>query len=118
MSRMDKRTRRSYTEGQSRSTFKGSRNNIEGAFLVHINDIWENTDLTIRLFADVCTIYRKIVHNTNIERMHIDLDTLGELEVENVMKINQGKSKAIRPPRMSPYLVAVGGLRSRGGGAP
>ena len=55
-----------------------------------------NTDSKIRLFADDCIIYRKIVNNTDVEGLQKDLDTLGEWAVENAMKINPGKSKAIR----------------------
>jgi hypothetical protein len=55
-----------------------------------------NTDSTIRLFADDCTIYKKIINNTDVKRLQIDLDTLGGLAVENAMKINPGKSKARR----------------------
>jgi hypothetical protein len=65
-------------------------------FLAYINDIWMNTDKTIRFFADDCIIYSKNVNDTDAERLQMDLDTLGEWAVENAMKINPGKSKAIR----------------------
>jgi hypothetical protein len=55
-----------------------------------------NIDSTIRLFADDCIICRKIVKNTDAEGLQKDLYTLGEWAVENAMKINPGKSKAIR----------------------
>ena len=29
-------------------------------FLAYVNDIWRNIESTIRLFADVCVIYKKI----------------------------------------------------------
>ena len=51
---------------------------------------------TIRLFADDCVIYRKIIHNADMGKLQKDLDRLGEWAVENVMKINPSKSKAIR----------------------
>ena len=50
---------------------------------------------TIRLFADDCVIYRKIIHNADMENLQY-LDKLGEWAVENAMKINRSKSKAIR----------------------
>ena len=51
----------------------------------------------MRLFADGCKIYRKITNKNDIENLHKDLDTLGgECVVENGMKINCGKYKAIR----------------------
>ena len=51
---------------------------------------------TIRLFADDCVIYRKIINNADIEKLQMDLDRLGEWAVGNAMKINPSKSKAIR----------------------
>jgi len=36
-----------------------------------------------------------------------DLDTMGEWAVENVMKINPGKSKAIRLPGLSLKIQSV-----------
>jgi len=30
-------------------------------FLAYVNDIWRNMESTIRLFADDCIIYRKII---------------------------------------------------------
>ena len=32
-------------------------------FLDYVNDIWRNMESTIRLFADDCVIYRKIINN-------------------------------------------------------
>ena len=51
---------------------------------------------TIRLFADDCVIYRKIINNADMEKLQKDLDRIGEWVVENVMKINPSKRKAIR----------------------
>ena len=51
---------------------------------------------TIRLFADNCVIYRKIINNTDMEKLQKELDRLREWAVENAMKINPRKSKAIR----------------------
>ena len=41
-------------------------------------------------------IYRKIINNADMEKLQKDLDRLGEWAVENAMKINPSKSKAIR----------------------
>jgi hypothetical protein len=65
-------------------------------FLVYVNDIWRNNDSTITLFGGKCVIYRKIANKNDIEKLQKNLDTLGERAVENRMKINPGKSKAIR----------------------
>ena len=55
-------------------------------FLVYVNDIWRKIDLSIRLFADNCIIYRKILNKNDIEKLQKELDTLGEWSVENEMK--------------------------------
>ena len=46
-------------------------------FLVYVNDIWRNIESTIRLFADDCVIYKKIINNGDIDRLQEDLDRLG-----------------------------------------
>jgi len=43
-----------------------------------------------------CIIYRKITNKKYIEKLPKVLDILGELVVENGMKINTSKIKAIR----------------------
>jgi len=65
-------------------------------FLAYVNNIWRNVESTIILFADDCVIYRKIINNADKEKLQKDLDRLGEWEVENAMKINPNKRKAIR----------------------
>ena len=65
-------------------------------FLAYVNGIWRNMESTIRLFADDCVIYRKLIFNADMEKLQKDLDMLGEWAVENAMKINPSKSKAIR----------------------
>ena len=35
-------------------------------FLAYVNDIWRNIDSKIRLFADDCIIYRKVVNNHDV----------------------------------------------------
>ena len=65
-------------------------------FLAYVNDIWRNMESTIRLSADDCIIYRKIINNAEMEKLQKDLDRIGEWAVENTKKINPSKSKAIR----------------------
>jgi len=64
-------------------------------FLAYVNDIWRNMESTIRLFADDCVIYRNIINNADMEKLQKCLDRLGEWAVENAMKINSSKSKAV-----------------------
>jgi len=49
----------------------------------------------IRLFAGDCIIYRKIIDSSDIDNLQTDLNRLGEWTVENEIKINPGKSKAV-----------------------
>jgi len=65
-------------------------------FLAYVNDIWRNIESTIRFFADDCVIYRKIIINEGLENLQKVLNRLGEWAVENAMKINPSKSKAVR----------------------
>jgi hypothetical protein len=46
-------------------------------------------------FADDSIIYRKIMNDSDMETLHIDLDRLGQWAVETVVKINPGKSNAV-----------------------
>jgi len=64
-------------------------------FLAYVNDIWRSMESNIRLFADDCVIYRKIINNADMEKLQKDLDRLGDWAVENAMKINPSKSKAV-----------------------
>jgi hypothetical protein len=67
-------------------------------FLAYVNDIWRGIYSDIRLFADDPIIYRKILdsNDTNdIGKLQRDLNRLGQWAVENDMKINLVKSKAV-----------------------
>jgi len=65
-------------------------------FLSYVNDIWRNNESNVWLFADDCAIYRKIMDRSDIDKLQKDLNRLGEWAVENEMKKNRGKSKAVR----------------------
>ena len=67
-------------------------------FLAYVNNIWRNIVSTIRLFADDCVIYRKMINNADIEKLQKDLDRLGEWAAENAMKINHVRQLALRGP--------------------
>jgi hypothetical protein len=64
-------------------------------FLACVNDIWRNIESTIRLFADDCIIYRKVINNKDIEKLQIELKRLGYWAFENDMIINPTKSKVV-----------------------
>ena len=57
--------------------------------------MWRNTESKIGLFTDDCIVYRKIMYSSDIYKLHMDLNRLGERVVENELKINLGKSKAV-----------------------
>ena len=63
---------------------------------MYVNDILRNNVSSNRLFADDCIVYRKITNTNDTEKLQNALDTLGEWAVENRVKTNPGKSKAIR----------------------
>ena len=62
-------------------------------FLAYVNDIWRGTESNIRLFADDCILYRKIMDSGDVDKLQTDLNRLGKWAVENEMKINPGKVK-------------------------
>jgi hypothetical protein len=64
-------------------------------FLAYVNNILRNTESNIRLFADNCVIYRKITDSRDIGKLQTDLNRLREWALQNKMKINPGKSKAM-----------------------
>jgi len=64
-------------------------------FLAYVNDIWRDIESKIRLFADDCIIYRKMLNIKDVEKLQADLDILGDWAEENEMKINPNKSKVL-----------------------
>jgi pantothenate kinase-related protein Tda10 len=52
-------------------------------------------EYNIRLFADYCTIYRKINDSSDIDKLQKDLNKLRKWALQNEIKINPGKSKAV-----------------------
>jgi hypothetical protein len=55
----------------------------------------ENIESKIRLFADDCVIYRKILNTKGAEKLQTDLDRLGDWAKGDEMKLNPNKSKAL-----------------------
>jgi hypothetical protein len=50
---------------------------------------------TIRLFADNCIIYRKIINNEDMEKLQIYLNRLGGCGFENELIIDPSGSKTV-----------------------
>jgi len=81
-------------------------------FLAYINDISTNIKSKIRLFADDCIIYRKILNIEDVEKLETDLDRQGEWAELNEMIINPNKSKALSFTRArikDPLNYSLGG---------
>src|SRR5215469_12947928 len=95
------RTQRVRVEGQLSEEVRVTSGVPQGSvlgpllFLAYVNDIGKNIESTIRLFADDCVIYRKILKNEDMEKLLKDVDKMGEWAGVNSMKINPSKSKAI-----------------------
>ena len=64
-------------------------------FLAYVNDIWRNTASNIRLFGEDSIVYRIITDSSDIDRLLTGLNSLGKWAVENEMKMNPGKIKAV-----------------------
>jgi hypothetical protein len=64
-------------------------------FLAYVNDIRRNIESKMRLFANDCILYRKILNVKDMEILQRDLDRLGDWAVENEVKINPNKIKAL-----------------------
>ena len=78
-----RRTQRARVGGQLSKEVKVTSGVPQGSvfgpllFVVYVNDIWRNIDSSIRLFADDCIIYTKIIRKNDIEKLQKDTSTLG-----------------------------------------
>jgi hypothetical protein len=61
--------------------------------LASINEIWRDIQSNIRLYADDCILYRKILDVKDIEEITDRFGKIGEWAVENEMKINRSERK-------------------------
>jgi len=64
-------------------------------FLACVNDIWRNTESNIRLFGEYCIICREKIDSSDIAKLQTNLNRLREWTIENEMRINPNKSKAV-----------------------
>ena len=46
---------------------------VTSGVLAYVHDIWRNTESNIRLFADGCITYRKIMDRTDTDKLQTDL---------------------------------------------
>ena len=65
-------------------------------FLIFINDLPDNIKSSVRLFADVCVLYRNIHSLQDCLILQEDLDSLGLWEANWQMKFNVAKCHSMR----------------------
>ena len=63
-----------------------------------INDLPENLNSTLRLFADDCVVYRNITSIQDTQLLQQDLETLSQFESRWQMSFNTGKCYVLRIP--------------------
>lgn len=79
-------------------------------FLIYINDITDNMQSTIRLFADDCTIYRPINNKNDQQILQSDLTNLTKWEQKWKMAFNVSKCNVMhltrsKNPIKEPYYM-------------
>jgi ribonuclease P/MRP protein subunit RPP40 len=81
-------------------------------FLAYINDLPDNIQSSVRLFADDCVIYREIKNDLDAQALQEDLDTLGRWEQTWLMKFNTSKCfimKLTHARSTKPHSYTLGG---------
>ncbi len=95
------RTQQVVVEGQLSATGAVTSGVPQGSvlgptlFLVYINDIAEDIDCVIRLFADDTVLYNKIDTLSDVSRLQSDLNKLGEWEHKWQMSFNVEKCHSL-----------------------
>ena len=75
-------------------------------FLVYINDLPDNLQSTVRLFADDCVLYKKITSVQDTQALQKDLETLSSWEHRWQMSFNPEKCYVLRiPSSRSPIIT-------------
>ena len=75
-------------------------------FLLYINDITDNLDSNIRLFADDCILYREIASDADTDKLQADIDKLYSWSNTWQMSFNSKKCHvlSVSRKRQSPFL--------------
>ena len=71
-------------------------------FLIFINDLPDNIRSSVRLFADVCVLYRNIKSPIDRQILQDDLNSLSQWETDWQMKYNVAKCHSMRVTRHLP----------------
>ena len=75
-------------------------------FLLYVNDINDNINSTIRMFADDCVLYRIIKTLNDHHHLQNDLDIIIQWAIKWQMNLNADKSAVLHCTRSrSPYLI-------------
>ncbi|KAJ4440472.1 hypothetical protein ANN_08613 [Periplaneta americana] len=64
-------------------------------FIIYVNDLCQDITSNVRLFANDCIIYRKIINNSDVDAIQTDLNNIYNWALKHRMKINGSKSKSI-----------------------
>ena len=76
-------------------------------FLIYINDLPENINSSVRLFADDCVLYKKITSIRDTVILQKDLETLSSWEHRWQMSFNPDKCYVLRiPSSRSPIITS------------
>ena len=78
-------------------------------FLIFINDLPENINSTVRLFADDCVLYRNIRRSEDQQLLQDDLEKMALWEEAWLMKFNVAKCHSMRVSKHSPHKQIVHG---------
>lgn len=82
-------------------------------FLIYINDLPSCISSSIKLFADDCVVYRKILEPADHHALQSDLDNISFWCDTWLMKLNPAKCKSMRIARHSNYILPCDYLLNR-----
>ena len=78
-------------------------------FLIFINDLPDNINSIVRLFADDCVLYRNIRGSEDLQLLQDDLEKLALWEEAWLMKFNVAKCHSMRVTKHPPHKQIVHG---------
>lgn len=112
------RTQQVVLEGVTSSTADVSSGVPQGSvlgpllFLAYVNDLpdYLSSDVTVRLFADDCMVYRKVSSNADSLLLQRELDSLQRWECDWLMQFNPPKCQVLtvtnkKKPVTQPYYI-------------
>ncbi|MES9904902.1 MAG: reverse transcriptase family protein [Sedimenticola sp.] len=76
-------------------------------FLLYINDLPDNINSSVRLFADDCVLYRNIHTDSDCQALQDDIDKLAKWEETWLMKFNASKCHTLRVTNHQPHTRLI-----------